>query len=300
MPSRSRASDDAGVALGDREREHADEVVDAAGAPAVVGLEHHLGVRGREEAVAGGLQLLAQLLVVVDAAVEDQRQPEVAVDHRLRAARGQVDDRQPPVPERDRPVRDDAVGVGAARRHGIGHPGHGGDVGRPTVEADLSADTAHVASAPYAELGRSGCRSVSRCPCCRRPTTSSRPGSARRDPGQPGRHDVRRHRIAGSGRRCTNARRSTWCGYIPRRRRSGAWTARSPPGRCSAPAASAVRAVGRPTARARPPARSPRRAAEPVDRLGHQLADVVQHVVTLVTFGADPGRHLLQGRLLPR
>jgi hypothetical protein len=35
-------------------------------------------------------------------------------------------------------------------------------------------------------------------------------------------------------------------------------------------------------------------AAQPVDRLDHQLVQVVQHVVALRAFGADPRRHLWQ------
>ena len=55
------------------------------------------------------LQLRAQLAVVVDAAVEDDGEAERLVDHRLRAARRQVDDREPPVREPDRPVDPDAL-----------------------------------------------------------------------------------------------------------------------------------------------------------------------------------------------
>jgi hypothetical protein len=77
----------AGVALGDDEREHAVQVRDDVGAPVVVALEDHLGVAGREEAVAVALELGAQLLVVVDAAVEDRGQAELVVDHRLAARR---------------------------------------------------------------------------------------------------------------------------------------------------------------------------------------------------------------------
>ena len=95
--------DHARFAVGDREREHALEPLDAARAPFVKRLDDHLAVGGGEEPVARGLQFVAQLLVVVDAAVEHQRQPEVAVHHRLGAAGGQVDDRQSPMPEGDPP-----------------------------------------------------------------------------------------------------------------------------------------------------------------------------------------------------
>jgi hypothetical protein len=76
-----------GVPLGDDEREHPVQVRDDVGAPVVVALEDHLGVAGGEEAVAVALELGAQLLVVVDAAVEDRGQAELVVDHRLAAGR---------------------------------------------------------------------------------------------------------------------------------------------------------------------------------------------------------------------
>jgi len=134
----------AGVPVGDGEREHPLESIDAVHAPFVKSLDHDLAVGGREEPVPVGSELLAQLLVVVDAAVEHQRQPEIGVDHRLCASRGQVDDRQPPVAECDGPMRHHPVGVGSARRHGTGHPGDCADIGRLPVPADLTADTAHV------------------------------------------------------------------------------------------------------------------------------------------------------------
>ena len=133
-----------GVPVGDGEREHPLESVDAAHAPVVERLDHHLAVGGREEAVPGGLKFVAQLLVVVDAAVEHQRQPEIAVDHRLGAAGGQVDDRQPPMPERHWSVGHHAVGIRSARRHRAGHPGDCADIRCAPVPADLTADTAHV------------------------------------------------------------------------------------------------------------------------------------------------------------
>ena len=140
----SRQCHHSGVTVGDGEREHALEAVDATQPPFVECLDHDLAVGRREEAIALGLKLFAQLLVVVDAAVEHQRQPEITVDHRLGAVGGQVDDRQPPMPERHRPVRHHAVGVRSARRHRAGHPDYGADIGRLPVEADLTADTAHV------------------------------------------------------------------------------------------------------------------------------------------------------------
>ena len=85
----------AGRRVGDREREHAAELVEGGRPPVPPALEHYLGVRGSNEGRAGGLQLGPQLLVVVKLAVVDQRQ--AALAHRLVGRGGEVDDRQPPV-----------------------------------------------------------------------------------------------------------------------------------------------------------------------------------------------------------
>ena len=82
----AREHEPAAVALGDGEGEHALEALHAALAPVAVALQHDLGVAVGEEAQARGLELGAQLAVVVDAAVEDDRQAQHGVDHRLRAA----------------------------------------------------------------------------------------------------------------------------------------------------------------------------------------------------------------------
>jgi hypothetical protein len=49
--------------------------------------------------VAG--EFVAQLLIVVDAAVPGDREPELGVDHGLRARLGQVDDLEATVSQRD-------------------------------------------------------------------------------------------------------------------------------------------------------------------------------------------------------
>jgi hypothetical protein len=74
------------VQLDDAEGEHPEHVLDQGNAPAVVALEQHLGVARREEPVACGLELGAELTMVVDAAVEDRDQAQLGVDHGLGAA----------------------------------------------------------------------------------------------------------------------------------------------------------------------------------------------------------------------
>ena len=95
----------AAVALDDREGEHAVQALDEPVAPVVVGLEQHLGVAVGEEPVAVLAQLATQLLVVVDAAVPRDGQPQIGVDHRLRARFGQIDDLQATMAERDPALR---------------------------------------------------------------------------------------------------------------------------------------------------------------------------------------------------
>lgn len=64
-------------------------------------LDQHLGVTAEVEVVATGDQLGTELRVVVDAAVEHDRQAELIVHHGLCGAVGQVDDLQAPVAESD-------------------------------------------------------------------------------------------------------------------------------------------------------------------------------------------------------
>src|SRR3546814_14125763 len=68
-----------------------------------------------EERVSVAREFIAQLAIVVDAAVEHQRQTESGVDHGLCTSAGKVDDLQPPVPEGD------VAGIGrAAWRERVG------------------------------------------------------------------------------------------------------------------------------------------------------------------------------------
>ena len=131
------------VPLVDGEGEHAVEALRRVVPPGVPGLEDHFGVARGEEPVALGLELGAQLLVVIDAAVEHERQAELGIDHRLLAALGQVDDLEPPVAERHAPARHDAFRVRPARGHGAGHGTQRLYRGRRAVERDLAAQTAH-------------------------------------------------------------------------------------------------------------------------------------------------------------
>ena len=135
----------AAVPLDDREREHAVEAVDEAVTPVVVGLQQHLGVAVREEPVAVLAQFAPQLLVVVDAAVPADGQPQLRVDHRLRACLGQIDDPQATVAERDAALRPHASRVRTAWRHRLRHRRDRGYVRRLAVKTHLAGGSAHSA-----------------------------------------------------------------------------------------------------------------------------------------------------------
>jgi hypothetical protein len=130
--------------IDDHEGEHADEVVDDPLAPAAVPLEDHLGVAQRPEALGG--ELPAQLVVVVDAAVEGDRRAGQLVDHGLGAAVGEVDDAEAAVAEHRPAARPKPVAVGAAvglRGDGPRRPLPVEGASAAAPEVDLSRDAAH-------------------------------------------------------------------------------------------------------------------------------------------------------------
>src|SRR5205823_297523 len=79
------------------------------GAPLLVAVHEHLGIATRVETMAGPLELVHQLAVVVDLSVLHHEDRPVLVRDRLVAAR-EVDEREPP-----RGYRHAAVDVGPAR-----------------------------------------------------------------------------------------------------------------------------------------------------------------------------------------
>jgi hypothetical protein len=146
----------------EREREHAVEALDAGGPPLAIGVQDHLGVGARVEDVAELLQVGHQLDVVVDLPVVGDPIPLRAVVHRLTAALGEVDDREPAVHEaagdgvRDGrarlvPVRraiaggeeDATFAVRAAVALDGAHANETIDLDRLAAEVDHSSDTAH-------------------------------------------------------------------------------------------------------------------------------------------------------------
>jgi hypothetical protein len=105
--------------------------------------EHHFGVALTAEAMTGRFELGAKLEIVVDLAVEGDRQRAARVVHRLMPARREIDDGQTTMPERDRAVGSGpcAAVIGTAMRHRVRHRAH--DVA--VESSDASGDAAHSA-----------------------------------------------------------------------------------------------------------------------------------------------------------
>jgi hypothetical protein len=86
-----------------RKGPHSPQACDEVLTPLQVGSGQHLGIGRADECLSLAAQLLAQLPVIVDLAVEhygDRSDP-----HRLRAALGQIDDREPPMRKTEYPAR---------------------------------------------------------------------------------------------------------------------------------------------------------------------------------------------------
>jgi len=125
----ARQRDSSRVALVDREGEHAVEALDALRAPGMEALQRDFGVAVGEEAIAACRQLLAQRAVVVQTAVERDRQSERRVAHRLLRMLGQVDDAQPSMREGDVALLERTCAIGAACTHRRAHAHDRFDVG---------------------------------------------------------------------------------------------------------------------------------------------------------------------------
>ena len=171
--------------VGDGEGPHAVEARGAGGAPLLVGVDDDLGVAVRAEGVAGGLELGAQLAVVVDLAVVDEPDGLVLVGHGLVPALA-VDDAQAAVTEADGRRLEGAGVIGAAVHDGGGHAPEKLPVGR----AGEAEDAAHERMLSWG-LGPLTARRLCRPP--RRSTLPpvSRPGRAAPAAGSvAGRRDV--------------------------------------------------------------------------------------------------------------
>ncbi len=132
-------------AVPDRQREHAVQAADEIRALLLVEMDQALGVRRRPVAMPLRLQLPAQLQLVVQLAVVGHPDRTVLVRQRLGTA-GHVDDREPPMPQRRRPIDVESLAVRAPVPERGRHPLQDAPVGPPSIVADVARDSAHALS----------------------------------------------------------------------------------------------------------------------------------------------------------
>jgi hypothetical protein len=133
----------AAVTLVQDEGEHALEAINAGLAPSRPCLDDDLGVALGKEAVAETLKLLAKFRIVVEAAVEDQGDPELGIDHGLLGLFRQIDDLEAAMTQSDGTPQNDPGAVRPSRRQGLGHALQGVGVYGTPVVIDLAAQAAH-------------------------------------------------------------------------------------------------------------------------------------------------------------
>ena len=162
----------------DAEREHAHESPQQVRAPLGVAVQQDLGVGLRGEGSAARLELGAKRLEVVDFAVVHNDVAPVRRRHGLGTRIGEIDNREPPVPQEERvlvPVR--AV-VRPAVSEEVGQAGKTRWIGDYAVAAEVPPDAAHL---PYLRRRQAATNITSQSLMCtrRRASTSGRPAAVR-------------------------------------------------------------------------------------------------------------------------
>jgi hypothetical protein len=99
------------------------------------GLDDDLGIAGRNELVSLAGKFLAQFVMIVDGAVEDDAHARHVIDERLMRALAQVHDAEPAVTEASRTEAEDAFTVGSAPRLRGRHFRNGLHIGKLLIEA---------------------------------------------------------------------------------------------------------------------------------------------------------------------
>ena len=102
---------------------HAAQAIDQALAPFLVSVNEDLGVRIAMEYVTRGLELGAQLLEVVNLAIEHNEHGAVLVAHGLSTRLGEIENRQAAETERDAVLDMGSAHVGAAVDDAVHHRG---------------------------------------------------------------------------------------------------------------------------------------------------------------------------------
>ena len=166
-----------------REGEHAAELLHATRAVFLVEMGDRLGIGGRVEGVAAGLELRPQLLEVVDLAVEHDPDRAVLVPDGLPPGL-EVDDPEAAHAEADARAEVEAVLVRATMRDGRAHGAQLVHGDRTPVETYRTGDTAHRALTstlqPPAVTGRRGLARPAESSSARLNSPANPPASTRR------------------------------------------------------------------------------------------------------------------------
>jgi hypothetical protein len=125
------------------EREHTVQPLHAIRTPLCIGFQDNFGIAARFEAVSFLLELLPELRVVVDGAVEHERVAVGVIDHRLAGFFRQVDDRQPTVTQTNRAIDVIAGAIRSAPLEPVHHAMDARPVRRCYIESQFTTDTTH-------------------------------------------------------------------------------------------------------------------------------------------------------------
>jgi hypothetical protein len=117
----SREDQGPGTAVPEGDAEHAAQPGETVVAPLLVGVDDRLGIAGRIEPVTERFELLSELAVIVDFAVEDDPGRLVFAMDRLMPGR-QIDDAQPAHPETCPGLDVDPLVVRATMPYDLAHP----------------------------------------------------------------------------------------------------------------------------------------------------------------------------------
>src|SRR4051812_44313428 len=106
-----------------RERKHPVQPAEAVVTPLEICLEYDLGIRRGAKHVLACFELTPDFLIVIDLAVEDDLEAVRRISHGLPAGWRQVNNREPPVPQRNQTVlrRPRTLIVGTAMAKGVPH-----------------------------------------------------------------------------------------------------------------------------------------------------------------------------------
>jgi len=118
----------------DCDREHAVESVEAVGAPLFVGPKHDLTVGFAVKGVPLGRELCAKRAEVVDLSVEHSLHTAVSARHGHPAGFRQIDDGEPAVTKRQRPLDPEPRVIGPAMNERVAHALECGRIHRPPVQ----------------------------------------------------------------------------------------------------------------------------------------------------------------------